>query len=241
MPDDRFEDLSRRRGAAERLSELDAPTGREHKPQPPPPARPGNPYAWVVGVVALVVIAIVVYNLLQVGVGESNLGPAPGERLPDFAAPAAAADSQGDANIRPATGGNEAEGAVPACEVEGADVVNICELRRRPVVLTFALEGCELALDQVEQVRGDFPRVNFVGVLSESSEVAGELVAEGRWGFPVALDPDNAVSILYRAGDCPTTVLADAGGEVVGTELGPLSEAELRDAAADLERGGPRG
>jgi hypothetical protein len=238
VPDDRFGDLSRRPSAAEPLDAQDVREPRAATPEPPPPARPGARYTWVVGVAALIAIAVVVVNLLSVGVGASNLGPEPGETVPDFAAPAATSETEGDANIRQGAEGTEEEGPVPACEVAEEDVVNICELRERPLVLTFVVEGCERALDQIERLRGDFPGVSFVGVVSESTAVTNRLAEGDRWGFPVARDADNAVFNLYRAGDCPTTVFAERGGEVADTTLGYQTEAELRAAIDDIA---PRG
>lgn len=230
MPDDRFGDLSRRPGDAERSAEAEPPAAREA----PPPARPGSRYTWVVGVAALILIVVAVVNLLSVGVGESNLGLEPGSALPDFAAPAATSETAGDANIRQSGGGTVEEGAIPACEVTGEGIVNICELRERALVVTFVIEGCEDALDQVERLRSDFPRVGFVGVISESPEITMRLAGDGGWGFPVARDADNAVFNLYRAGDCPTTVFAEPGGEVAETALGYQSDADLRAAIAEI-------
>lgn len=242
VPDDRFGDLSRPKSAAERLAEGDAEEQaaerRAQGPEPPPPARPGSPYTWVVGVAALILIIVAVVNLFSVGVGQSNLGLEEGTPLPDFAAPSAESDAAGDANIRQAGGGTDEEGAVPACEVTGEDIVNICDLRERAMVLTFVIEGCERALDQVERLRGRFPRVEFVGVISESPEITTDLAEDGDWGFPVARDADNAVFNLYRAGDCPTTVFAEPGGEISETALGFQTDAELRAAIAAIE---PRG
>ena len=169
---------------------------------------------------------------------EAGRLPQPGEVLPDFAAPRALGAAEGDANIRQRVGGSEGEGAVPACEVRGEDVVNVCSLRDRPVVLTFVAPGCEEALDRVESIRPDFPGVNFVGVIiGESRDNAADILAEHEWGFPVALDPDSAVFNLYRAADCPTTVTAEAGGEVVATRNGFLTEDELRAATEEVAPG----
>jgi hypothetical protein len=243
VPDDRFGDLTGGRdrpSAAERLSELDAqPEPGGERPPSEPPRRAGSRYAWVVGVAATVAVVAAAINSLP-NTGRGLQGPEPGKVLPDFAAPSADGESDADANIRQQDGGSEQEGAVAACRVEVPDVVNICDLRERPVVLTFVAEGCEDALDQVERLRSEYPRVSFVGVISGSSrDDLAELLGEHEWGFPVALDPDTAVFNLYRAADCPTTVTAAAGGEVVDTRNGPLSETELRTAVERVA--GPAG
>jgi hypothetical protein len=237
VPDDRLSDLGEGRSAADRFAELDArDAAAEGAPPPRDPRRYAQRYTWLVGVAALIVIVAATISSRsdpQVGTGLE-----PGSRLPDFAAPTAASGSSADANVRSARAGTSAAGGQPACEVEGPDVVNICELRRRPLVVTFVADGCERQLDVVEQVRGRFDGVDFVGVISSQDDAgrARELARPGRWGFPVAADNDAAVFSLYQAHDCPTTVLAGAGGRVAGTRLGPLEEPELAAAVAELER-----
>lgn len=246
MPEDRLGDLDpgeRRRSAAERLAELES--GHESagadggSREPPPPRRGGSRYAWVVGVAVFVIIVAATLNSLP-NEGRGLQGPEQGAVLPDFAAASVDGESEGDANIRQDEGGSDEEGAVPACEVATSDVVNICELRERPVLITFVADGCESALDQVDAVRADFPGVSFVGVISgESREDLADLLEQNEWGFPIALDPDAAVFNLYRLADCPTTVSAEAGGKVVETTNGPLTEEELR-AAIETAAGGER-
>lgn len=268
MPEDRFRDLGpERRGrgragqsdqpgggrewekdaggpsAAERLADLDdrepEPSGRSGPVGTPP--RPRSQYSWVVGVAALILIILAVASSFR-NEGEGFSGPEAGSTLPEFAAPSAAGASNGDANVRQEGGeGSEQEGVVPACEVQGEDVVNICELRDGPVAVTFVVSGCEDALDRIDALRSEHPGVNFVGVVSgDSREDLAETLAEHDWGFPVALDPDAAVFNLYRVGDCPTTVIADAGGEVRDTLLAP-SEQELEAALEELEATGAGG
>lgn len=224
------------------MSELDpAPEAHEERPSAPtPPRRAGSRYAWVVGVAATIAVVLAAVNSLP-NAGRGLQGPEPGKPLPDFAAPSVQGDSDADANVRQGSGGSQEEGAVAACQVRGPGVVNICELRKRPVVLTFVAAGCEDALDVVDRLRPEFPGVSFVGVISGSSrEEVSELSAERDWSFPVALDPDVAVFNLYRVADCPTTVTASAGGEVVETRNGPLPEAELRAAVEEVAGGAER-
>lgn len=246
MPEDRFGDLGPgasespsakepepKHSAAERLSELDAKRPETERPSgPPPSARPGSRYAWVVGVAAAIVIVAVAINSLP-NTGRGFRGPEPGAALPAFAAPSATGDSDEDANVRQeGPGGTSLEGSIPACDVEAPEVVNLCDLRDKPLVVTLLVPGCEDQLDRVESVSRSFPNVNFVGVISGKSraEVA-EIVAAHDWSFPVAADPDLAVFNLYRAGDCPTTTFAYPGGEVRDTRLGTL---EVRELAAEI-------
>jgi hypothetical protein len=264
VPDDRFGDLdpseARRGGrsaeggpdpaggpgqgsAAERLSELDAREPEPDRPSPevPPPARPGSRYAWVVGVAALLAVLVATYTTLVQGegTGEGFRGPEPGEPLPAFAAPAPTSDLEGDANVIQREDVSPDAEVPPACDVHGRGVVRVCAAPF-PVVITFVTEGCESQLDVVEAVREDFRAVRFVGVYSNSSlEDVAELVRTRGWGFDIAVDPDRPeIFNLYRAGDCPTTVFAEAGGNVVRTLNGTVPEQELRAAAADVAPGG---
>ena len=91
--EDRFEDLS----VGERLAERD----RTH-PEPvrrPEVPRPGNKYAWAVGIVLLMGLGILLFAETLPNQGKGLKGPEPGQRLPAFAAPAAAGDKEGDANV----------------------------------------------------------------------------------------------------------------------------------------------
>ena len=45
---------------------------------------------------------------------------------------------------------------------------------------------------------------------------------------------DGAIVNIYGVGGCPTTVFANAGGKVVDTKLGNLTEEQLRRQAGRL-------
>ena len=78
--DDRFEDLS----IGDRLAERD----RTH-PEPvrrPEVPRPGNKYAWVVGIVMLMGLGVLLFAQTLPNQGKGLRGPEPGQRLPAFAA-----------------------------------------------------------------------------------------------------------------------------------------------------------
>ena len=231
MADDRFEDLGepRRPSAAERLAAGDeAELAAERRAQEPKRG-PSSPYAWVVGVVFLIVISVGLLNVIR-SEGTGARGVEPGRALPLFAAPLATGTLEGDANIDPER----------VCGVRGRDVLNVCELRRRPVVIAFMFTrfaDCEPQFDRLERLRPEFPGVNFAGiVIREPLDSARRLVRRNRWGFPVAVDRDGAVSNMYGIGVCPTTVFAERGGKVVESRPGNMSVADLRAAIRRLER-----
>jgi hypothetical protein len=242
-PEDRFADLGREgedrfadlaperdeRSAAERFEELDE---REPEPEPKPPRTPlpTGRYAWVVGIAFVIALIVAGANALRHS-GAGFRGVPTGRRLAPWAAPLATSDHDNDATIQPRAGG----GHPAACSVRGAGIVNLCDLRRRPLVLTFvatAGAGCGAQLDRVERVRRAFPNVQFVGVISRKSlSDARHIVRSHGLGFPVALDRDAALFNLYGIGDCPTTIFARRGGISAGTRRGVLREARL---AADV-------
>jgi len=208
-------------------------------PPGPWPRRPG----WIVVAAALVVIAFITFNTLRTE-GPGSTGPAPGSRLPPFAAPLADSTLEGDANVATAAGQGDA-GAVPACAVDDPRALNICTLARRgPVVLAFLTVGataCERALDALERLRRRLPQVGFaaVGVRAERDALR-RLVRTRRWGFPVALDRDGAVANRYGVAVCPTIVLAYRGGEVMETVLGEASGRALERRVRALLAGPAR-
>lgn len=203
-------------------------------------------YLGIVAVAFAALIVVAAFNSARNMAGDRDLlrGPPPGSRVPDFAAPLATGSLEGDANVKGASGGSDAAGARPACEVRSPEVVNICDLRRRPLVLTFIVTrgaDCAPQLATVERLRREFPGVAFAAVVSGSDRAdVAELVRRRRLTMPVAVDPDGALVNLYRVGVCPTTVLAEAGGTVRETRIGALGDAGLRRAVAALGQGSGR-
>ena len=50
----------------------------------------------------------------------------------------------------------------------------------------------------------------------------------------MGVDEDGAIANLYGVGGCPTTIFARPGGRVLDTELGNVTEDELRPKAERL-------
>lgn len=243
--DDRFEGLGgaeRREKIGEQLEqrdrthpEPDDPAGPRRQPEVP---RPGNKYAWLVGALALMALGIILFASTLPDRGESLQGPRTGSTVPPFAAPRAGGELKGEANVCARRPCNERAGPVPACEVRQEDVINVCELRRRPLVLTFVVTrgaDCEPQVDRVERVRREFPQASFAVVMSGNTvPEVGRIARRRGWRQPVGVDEDGAVVNLYGVGVCPTTVFARAGGRVADTVLGNLTEDQLRDRTRRL-------
>jgi hypothetical protein len=223
--DDRFEDLS----IGERLAERD----RTH-PEPvrrPEVPRPGNKYAWAVGILALMGLGVLLFAETLPNQGKGLRGPEPGQRLPAFAAPAATGNTEGDANVCQKEPCNKNAGPVPACDVRGSGIVKVCPTERGPRVMTFVVTrgtDCEPQVDRVERIRSEFPGVRFVTVLSGDSKDEARNLARARgWRQPVAVDEDGSLVNMYGVGVCPITVFA-RDGRVRATDVGNLTEAQLR-------------
>jgi hypothetical protein len=234
VSDDRFDDLGT---PGERLAERD----RTHPEpvRPPEVPRPGNKYAWLVGILALMGLSVLLFANTLPNTGKGINGPEPGTRLKAFASPSALGDVEGQPNVcQRKRDCNETNGPIPACEVRIPGVVNLCELRTRPLVLTFVFDrgaDCLPQVDRTERVRDDLPGVNFATVFfSHKDRDELRRIVQGRgWRQPVATD-DGAIVNVYGVGGCPTTVFARAGGEVAATKLGNLTEDELRRTAQRL-------
>ena len=230
---DRLDDLS----IGDRLAERD----RTH-PEPgarPEVPRPSNRYAWAVGIVALMLLGVLLFFQTLPNSGEGLRGPEPGSRLKAFAAPSALGALEGDANVCQREPCPEQAGAEPACELVSEDVVNLCQLRRRPLVLTFIFDrgaDCYPQVDRTERLKDDLPGVEFATVFfsRKDREEIRRLVEARRWTQPVGVDEDGAIANLYGVGGCPTTIFARPGGRVLDTELGNVTEDELRRKAERL-------
>lgn len=198
------------------------------RPRRPDVPRRGNKYAWMAGIVALMALGVLAFALTLGGTGSGGDGPPAGSRLDVFAAPSAYGTAGGDAIL-----------GRSACELDSEQLVNLCELRRRPLVLTMVLDrdaDCTTQVDRAERASGDFPGVNFATVYSTRKE-RGEVrrLAEARgWRQPVGIDRSGAVARLYEVGGCPTTIFARRGGTVAETRLGNLTEQELKEAVERL-------
>jgi hypothetical protein len=242
--EDRFGDLGGPpddgRSAADRLEERDR-LEPEAAPKPPEAPRPTSRYAWLVGILMLMGISVLLFTTALPNTGEGVRGPRAGSLLRRFSAPLATGDLSGDANVCQRARCPKNAGALPACQLVSSQVLNVCRLWRRPIVLTFVFDrgaDCFPQVDRVERMRRSVPGVAFAVVyFTRKSHAEVKTIVNRRgWREPVGVDRDGAVVNLYSVGGCPTTVFALRGGRVVDTLLGNLTEDDLRSRSRGLLR-----
>ncbi len=190
-----------------------------------PASKPFN-YTALVAIIFAVFLAVVLLTRGcstesgSVGLGEEVLV---GEQAAPFAVPLAISDLDGDANVDPAQ----------ACDVEGADVLRICDYFDRPLVMSFWFtKGASSCIDQqdiFDRLAARFRhKAGFVSInVRDDRDRVRELIEEHGWKVPVGYDRDGAVSNIYRVGGCPTFLFFRKGGVMEEAEIGDTTEEEL--------------
>ena len=214
-----------------------------------PAPKPGSRYSLFVGLAFLVIVLIAFINLVTTrNTGTLGLDAETTDLpLPEFAVPVAASGLEGDGNIAQ----DDCETSqlpcpadarrTPACRVRGADVIRVCDLFDRPLVISFWFTrggDCESQQDVVNEVYQRYRgRVNFLSLdVRDSRDTVRGLIRERGWQMPVGYDHDGAVSNLYRVGGCPTFVYAYPGGILEDASIGQLSVPELESKVGQLLR-----
>jgi thiol-disulfide isomerase/thioredoxin len=197
---------------------------------------PNRRYSIFVGLAFIALAIFALINSLSTDEG-GLLGADPAETgspLPPFSIPEAASELVGDANVfqddcessrNPCPEGDR---RTPACEVEGENVIRVCDLFDRPLVISFWFTrggDCLPSQDGFNEVAARYgDRVNFLSVnVRDEREEVREIIAERDWEVPVGYDADGAVANLYRVGGCPTAALAYPGGILAGGVVGEES------------------
>jgi hypothetical protein len=217
-------------------------------------------YSLLVGLLFLAVVVVASLNTLGGGGGGRTLGldPFP-ERwpLPEFAVPAAAGTLEGDANVAQddcevsSLPCPEDARRTPACRIDTAGAIRVCDLFRRPAVISFWFskgDDCTEQQDLVERVYRRYRgRVSFLSLdIRDDRETLRDLVRRRGWTMPVGYDRDGAVAGLYGVGGCPTFAYVYPGGTLQSAGIGDLTATQLGDrvdrllAATAAAEGKPR-
>jgi hypothetical protein len=210
--------------------------------------RPSSRYSAFVGLAFIALIVIAAINAFEsnesgvLGADETQVG----EPLPEFAVPELIGGEDADANVYqddcessevpcPAD-----EQRTPACEVDVPNVIRICDLFDRPLVLSFWFStpaDCPPTQDVVDNAARRYGGgVNFLSlaVRGDREELA-DIVAERGWEIRVGWDRDGAVSNLYLVGVCPTVAFVLPGGILSEARVGS-DELDQRQLDAAIER-----
>ncbi len=198
-------------------------------------------YSIAVGLIFLTVIVVATIATLNGGGSGGTLGldrqPARWP-LPEFAVPAAAGPLEGDANVAQ----DDCESAAvpcpqdarraPACQIEDAGAIRICDLFGRPLVISFWFTksgDCARQQDVVNSVYRRYRgRVNFLSLdIRDDRDTVRDLVREHGWTLPVGYDRDGAVASLFKVGGCPTFAYVYPGGTLESASIGDLTAPQL--------------
>jgi hypothetical protein len=198
-------------------------------------------YSLIVGLLFLAVIVVATVNTLEGGGGGRTLGL---DRFPDrwplpeFAVPLGSGQLEGDANVAqddcetPEVPCPEGSQRTPACRIETAGAIRICDLFERPLVISFWFtkgDGCAEQQDVVDQVYRRYRgRVGFLALdIRDDRNTLRELISQHGWKMPVGYDRDGAVASLYGVGGCPTFAYVYPGGTLHSASIGDLIAAQL--------------
>jgi hypothetical protein len=232
-------------------------SGEGDSPEPGqrPKYRPGSRYSILVGVAFLIVVTIATVNTFNtqeggiLGADDDDAGMP----LAEFAVPELLGPLEGDANVyqddceTSESPCPESDRRDPACEIDPAGAIRICDYFDRPLALSFWFtRGADClptqdAFDALAARYGD--SVNFVSInVRDDRDEARRIVTERGWEVPVGYDADGAVSNLYRVGVCPTVAFVYPGGILRGAKIGneelteELMTAELEALIAESRR-----
>ncbi|MQA76011.1 MAG: hypothetical protein GEU88_17035 [Solirubrobacterales bacterium] len=201
------------------------------------------------GLAFVVLIVVATANTLRtrddgiLGTGEAGRG----DPLPEFAVPELLGDTEGDANVFQNDCETSSDPCPPderrtaACEVDLPQVIRVCDLFDKPLVISFWFTrgaDCLPTQDVVDRVARRFRgRVNFLSInVRDDRDEAREIVEQRGWTIPVGYDADGAVSNLYRVGGCPTVAFAYPGGILQTAAIGSdqLDAEQLTEAVTRL-------
>ena len=123
------------------------------------------------------------------------------------------------------------------------DAIRLSDYRGKPVIVNFFASWCgpcRIELPYFEaayQTYGDqieFLMVDLNGYGNDKAEDALAMIEAGGYTFPIRFDSDGEAALAYSVRSIPTTLLVAPDGELLGTQVGSMSEAMLAQAIAIL-------
>jgi peroxiredoxin len=124
-------------------------------------------------------------------------------------------------------------------DLEGQPV-RLSDYRGQAVMINFWAIWCGYCRTEMPVIQAAYDRyqdsgfvVLAVDVMDRKDPVV-EYVREAGLTFPVLLDSSSKVSTQYRVRGLPTSFFVDQDGVIQGTHIGPIDEAMMEDALAQL-------
>lgn len=210
-----------------------------HGPTPPAGVHPirSPRYGRYAGLLAVLILVLITINTI-VTKPNGSTGIPPGQRLAPFAVPLARGALHGDADIA-TRAGEGSSGRVPACELRGPQILNICQLYESgPVVLALFVNGgsCPAIVSDMQSLQRSFPGVRFAGVaIRGGRQQVRRLIRTRGLTLPIGIDADGVLVAIYKVATCPQVTFAYPGGVVQSRALLTRpSYATLRARVAEL-------
>ena len=160
------------------------------------------------------------------GTGEAGREQSAGSSQAD----AKAAAGQGDSVIEFKPGMPIKEGvAAPdfTGELMDGTSITLSELQGKPVIINFWATWCGPCVKEMpafERLKDDFgDKIGIIAVnCGDDAETVKDFVEENGYTFPVVLDEEYSISMLYPTNSIPYTVVVDAEGKVTHISTGAL-------------------
>ena len=160
------------------------------------------------------------------GAGEAGREQSAGSSQAD----AKAAAGQGDSVIEFKPGMPIKEGvAAPdfTGELMDGTSITLSELQGKPVIINFWATWCGPCVKEMpafERLKDDFgDKIGIIAVnCGDDAETVKDFVEENGYTFPVVLDEEYSISMLYPTNSIPYTVVLDAEGKVTHISTGAL-------------------
>ena len=160
------------------------------------------------------------------GTGEAGREQSAGSSQAD----AKAAAGHGDSMIEFKPGMPIKEGvAAPdfTGELMDGTSITLSELQGKPVIINFWATWCGPCVKEMpafERLKDDFgDKIGIIAVnCGDDAETVKDFVEENGYTFPVVLDEEYSISMLYPTNSIPYTVVLDAEGKVTHISTGAL-------------------